>query len=718
MTTNDFNDNDLDSLFGDDDDLFGESEQAAFPSDDLDDVFGEEFESEDLERTSFSVDDLESEFFDEGGEQDGGINRTFLFVGFLLIATFIVIVAAILLILSGGGGDDAAQQTAHFIETQNALVQTQGAETRIALEIASATSDVQTQTAVAIGSQTAIAGQTQTQEVINEAIYASETAIARNATNTIVALETSAALTATHLTPPPAPPVEYEVQILFNGTPLAAGVSVQVFRDDGDSQFDPPAPTITPTPLPSATPTPTSLPPSPTATASQSADTSPDASVEPGSDETAAAATRDAGIAAFDATATARAGGRPVQTEAPTSTSTPTPAPTEVAEANPADMLTQEAGDTAGTLSLMLPEGWLTADNLQTLGAFFFGDSLVAIESRSSVGPGISPQVAGLGGQISPQTMDEAITPELLDELLLIWLESVEEGGGTVVEEPADLEGDGLNGRYVIVEAGNERGYMAIIGGDDRVALVTATALATEFEANRDLLFAILQSVQLGTEDSGVAPASGGADEIGTEEPVGASINHAGRPAFRRSRPGSGGDGVFQDGPTPTPSDEDVAEGSFTIGEDGTFNLILPSEPGTYYLVMDLQPGDYTIFIENQEINFTVPEGSTLEQPIALTDRTVILVVTGIIATPTPTPSPTLTITVGTGTDPGELSAFFQTATAVAVVITPTPTPEGIPETGLFTQELDTTEELTLLALLGMGLIGVVVIVRRLRAAV
>lgn len=692
-------------------------------SDEWDDLFDLD-EDEDLDQTSSLVDDFqyETDFFEEE-EEEGGLNRSFLLAGLLLIATFVVIIIAIILLVAGQSDEEAnANATATAIAGTNFAVQTSRAQTstQIAMDV-QGTREAEL-TATFIAEQTAFAAGTQTWDAFNRFQTSTVDAIIANRTNTAVANQTFAAMTATFLTlPPTATPTEPPPLVVSgalvsaDGQPVEPGTVIRIYRDDGDGVFNPP-PTPTPMPTPSRTPSPTvtmtSAAPPETPTPTSAIDTGPRPTESPGDGELSPAdiaATNDAiaratQAAAFDATSTARAERR--NTPVGPAPTTPPPADTIA--------LTQLAVGGNNLLSVSIPANWQFSDRLDNQGAFFFGDSAEAIESRAALFLDAPPPKVGLGGQIVPQTLSAVggvseATPELLEELLQSWIEITEESGGQIISDPVNVEGDGFLLRYAVLLQGNEQGFLAYLGFEESVAFVTVTGTIDTFEANRDLLFAILQSVRM--------PAASEAEGLVNEEAL--------RAVPRRSRPLPIRSGVFQ--PTPGPG-EDIPIGEIVIGEDGTFILRLPPEPDTYYIEIDLTPGNYILNIEGRDIPFTVPETGSDQVIIALTDRTVILVVNAVeedeVVLVTATPTITPTFDVGDGS-----SSFFLTATAVArtrvpqitlSATMPGPTVTAIPQTGLFSSEDGgmSPGQLTLLALIGAALMGVVFVVRRLRTAV
>lgn len=681
--------------------------------DDLNDIFGEDFGDEELERQFTSVDDFSEELPEE--EEESGVSRTFLVAGFLLIGTFGALVAGILLF----GGDDSAdaQGTADAIRLTNQALETSYAETGTAVRIAQDEFDAQTATAIAEANERAARDATATIIEYNRLLDATRTQIVLDLTSTQAFFDRAGTLTATALTPLPSntpTPVQVSGQISSSGgNATLEGIVISIYRDNGDQRFVAP-----PTPTPTLTPT--NIPPSPSPTPTQPATVDPNSLTDPNRTATSSAATRNAEVAAFDATATARA---------QRSTTTVTPAPTVVSVAPTVEVGGEDELQLVTSsdlrVSVSLPVTWLKDDKLADQGAFFFGDSLNAIATRSDTSA-TPPPTEGLGGQIFPLSSsiltdvgETEVTPESLSAILsLVFLPEIEAEGGIIDEEPTSVELDeGWILHYAVITQDNETGFLALVGSGQLVATVLISAPTDQFAANRDLFLEILGSVRLqepeGATDT--APVGGFMDD------------RAGRAVFMQVRADPGMAGLFQGdsgtptptGPTPPPPGADEPVATVTIGPDGSFIVGLPAEPGIYYLVVTLPPGDYSILIEGQTQVFTVPDQQLLDDAgneipnevrIDIADRTFILLAYVLPVGGPASPTPTID---------QNLSPFLQTATAAARNAIPTATfgPTAIPGAGgADILGGGTAGSLTLLALVGAGLVGLVFVVRRMRS--
>lgn len=223
------------------------------------------------------------------------------------------------------------------------------------------------------------------------------------------------------------------------------------------------------------------------------------------------------------------------------------------------------------------------------------------------------------------------------------------------------------------------------------------------------------------------APAATQAQPSGTEEagdgaPVGANINHGpSGDIFARRAPGNPPAEPFQGGPTPTGDGDPIL--TITIGPDGSFQ-IPELAPGNYFLDIDLPPGTYTFVIGDQRVVINLISG-TQQSVVELPNGAILTLIVNTVAAVTQvtaTPSSTPTEDIG-------ISPFDRTATALSNQLTLSAQPSGSPspfilpteiaQTGLFSDAASeaTPAGLTLLAIMGVGLIAVVVVVRRLRSS-
>ena len=667
---------------------------------DLDDIFGEDFDDEiDLNQASITVDDFDEEIFID--DDQGGLNRTFLFVGLALLGTFASIMVGIFFVPQGEDADAIA--TAAAIETLNAQAFTQAASTNEAFETQVAIDNSDTATAIAGVTLEAEQQATATIDQLNTQVAATATQRSVFATQTEFANQTeiAAELTANAPTAVPTVSIRFEIRDA-NGNPLPEGAIIQIYQDDGDREFNPIAtPTLPPTSTPTSTPSATATP-----------EATNTATVDPAVAATNSAQTLEANISEFDRIATARA-----EQENATSTPTPTDEPTAIAEDNTTTLGSSVVAQ-SGSFAVQVPEGWQIDDQTAADGSFVFGESAAALASVTD-DPDALIQVAGPAGNLTYFSSDTgSASSEDLDALQAILENGVLDRGGTFSEPIENVifpnTPDSRVGRYTI---GEYDGYLVLMLFDEGYIAGLFAAESAVFDQYADLFIEVSQSVETSLGGVGFIPED----------------------VFMKIDQNPAQEGRFQGGstPTPPPAGGDALGVPIVIEPDGGGTINLPGEPGTYFLVVNFPPGIYIIFIEGQEVEFEVILEQFTETVVILADRTLIIRAFGV---PEILPSPTPTIPTATATVPLQdtpISAFLQTATAAARTIVPvitetvvvtrtiqpsttvgpgTPLPTEIPETGFSIDGSSTPEGLTMLALMGIGLLGVVFVVRRIRA--
>lgn len=223
-----------------------------------------------------------------------------------------------------------------------------------------------------------------------------------------------------------------------------------------------------------------------------------------------------------------------------------------------------------------------------------------------------------------------------------------------------------------------------------------------------------------------VAPAE--TEDSSGDAPAGAKLEDGPSVAvFARRAPDDLPNRPFQGGPTPGVDDGEPIQ-TIIIGPNGEFE-IPELAPGNYFLDVSLPPGTYTFQIGEEQRVINLVSG-TQQDTFEFPNGVFLTIIVRAVSVPTlVTLTPTNTVTIDPGIQPFDLTmtSIFaqQTASAqtqVSSVTSPSVAitlPTQIPQTGLFSDAADeaTPAGLTLLAILGIGLIAVVVVVRRLRSS-
>lgn len=340
--------------------------------DEFDDFFqDEEF---DLDQPSFGQDDFDEDLV--GDEQEGGVSRSFVVIAALLAVVFVVLVAvgaAIFLARSGEECDEICIQATQISGT-NFAIETSVSASQTAITTQSTATREAEIALQATQTQSAAEQATATRNAENTLVAATATQQSIDATATQAAEFVRQTQVVLSSTPPTAVPsdIQGELQVVGGS---GAGVTICIFRDDGDGAFDPADNTsvdCSPTALGAAAPSPavggggagvepsaTPAQPQPTVTAEATEEAPPSVGATP---------TRPLNPIFQTATAAAAgsSGGQPAapsQTEesAPAEPPTPTPESLEsgfdpnlyaepvgrsIADPDPSGLPQQEGGDT------------------------------------------------------------------------------------------------------------------------------------------------------------------------------------------------------------------------------------------------------------------------------------------------------------------------------------------------------------------------------------
>lgn len=189
--------------------------------------------------------------------------------------------------------------------------------------------------------------------------------------------------------------------------------------------------------------------------------------------------------------------------------------PLQTIQAQGEDLQVVRSSD--GRVSIRLPADWETYDFIADEGYLVFGSTETAATGRLNDYNSEPALIVGEGGTLTVLAAADFgisdVNEEVVDALLDQVLATLEEGGGINIEEPAPYEiGDSI-AKIAIIEIGNEKGFVGVIGFAEYVVLATSTGTRQSFEDNRALLEAIITSVrapaeQGATADPGTVPTT------------------------------------------------------------------------------------------------------------------------------------------------------------------------------------------------------------------
>jgi hypothetical protein len=301
---------------------------------DYEDLFPDPDDDLSFEEPQFPDDVDEDDELPGMGDDGGGVSRTFVILAAVLAVVFVILVAVGAALLLGGDSCDERCLQATIISETNAKIEADIRSSETAISIAN-TVQAETQVAVnATETQVGILQATATQGAVNTAVAATETQVSVDGTATQVGIERAATQTAiAEFTDTPTPtdeptsdvavqatddetitegvgggdlttPTEDTVAVAgeFDGQVSNLPTSLQgrtltvcIFRDDGDGQFNPSSTGVT-----DANCTPAAAAPAATATQAAPVSASP-------------VATSDGGAVPAQASATPATGGQPTQ---------------------------------------------------------------------------------------------------------------------------------------------------------------------------------------------------------------------------------------------------------------------------------------------------------------------------------------------------------------------------------------------------------------------
>ncbi len=183
--------------------------------------------------------------------------------------------------------------------------------------------------------------------------------------------------------------------------------------------------------------------------------------------------------------------------------------------------LTQYIQSSDGRVSVRLPEGWAYTDVVASENILAYGDSADAVAGRLNDVRGQTSIIVGNGGSIVLLNVaDYGFTTasiEVLKSVMDSGLLGVQNVGGSVLEDPQQVEiNPGQAIILAVITSAGERGYAATIGFGEMMAIMTATGTPTTWDANRDLLYSIIQSVRIPADPSTAPPDENlpAADEV------------------------------------------------------------------------------------------------------------------------------------------------------------------------------------------------------------
>lgn len=168
------------------------------------------------------------------------------------------------------------------------------------------------------------------------------------------------------------------------------------------------------------------------------------------------------------------------------------------------------------SLSVVLPDGWVSQDNMASAGYFAFGENAAELQNRITFWETDSSiPITGLGGVITLYNYaDLGYTADTMDPVTT--LDNFIQNLSLVTVQPTQTFNiAGVVASYAVVEWGASQGVLMIIPFQERLALVYASTTAANINANLTLLLSVAETVRVPAETGGSGGLGGGTTGAG-----------------------------------------------------------------------------------------------------------------------------------------------------------------------------------------------------------
>lgn len=164
------------------------------------------------------------------------------------------------------------------------------------------------------------------------------------------------------------------------------------------------------------------------------------------------------------------------------------------------------------SLSVVLPDGWVSQDNMASAGYFAFGENATELQNRITFWETDSSiAITGLGGIITLYNYaDLGYTADTMDPVQTLD-NFIQNLSLVTVQESDTFNIAGVVASYAIVEWGSSQGVLMIIPFQERLALIYASTTAANINANLTLLLSVAETVRVPAETGGGGGLGGGA---------------------------------------------------------------------------------------------------------------------------------------------------------------------------------------------------------------
>ncbi len=176
-----------------------------------------------------------------------------------------------------------------------------------------------------------------------------------------------------------------------------------------------------------------------------------------------------------------------------------------------------------GRVSIRLPADWVTIDLVADEGIFVYASEESAAQGRLNDYRGEPALLVGEGGTLTVFSLEDLGLTIVDAGVLQSFMEFIVaelDTGGEILEGPTEgTLSSGALANYVLIQIGNEKGFIGVLGFDEGVILFTATGTNASFAENEALLFSLVETISV--------PAESGVTSTNNVDSTGSDVNLA-----------------------------------------------------------------------------------------------------------------------------------------------------------------------------------------------
>ena len=157
-----------------------------------------------------------------------------------------------------------------------------------------------------------------------------------------------------------------------------------------------------------------------------------------------------------------------------------------------------------GRVSLRLPADWVTIDLVAEEGIFVYASEESAAQGRLNDYRGEPALLVGEGGTLTVFALEDlgltVVDAGVLESFMEFIVAELDQGG-EILEGPTQTTlSSGVLANYVLIQIGNETGFIGVLGFEEGVVLFTATGTNASFAENEAFLFTLVEGIRIPAE--------------------------------------------------------------------------------------------------------------------------------------------------------------------------------------------------------------------------